>query len=125
MEMRSDRECRDRLVRAYEMMLDFYGLQLVSKELGTVRRKDGDTWKERYHHLNHSPHNYLRITRILKSLGELGYSHYQFPLLDFLSDEILHNHVLGNTRSSAVHFWIPSVVDEQQRIELQSKMTKS
>lgn len=35
----------------------------------------------RYRHLDSSFHNYLRITRILKCLGELGFEHYKWPFL--------------------------------------------
>lgn len=36
---------------------------------GDVRRSTATDWKRRYHNLNISSHNYLRITRILKFLG--------------------------------------------------------
>ena len=44
--------------------------------VGVVERSE--QWKSRYHHLSHSGHNWLRITRILKSLGELGVCTFVF-----------------------------------------------
>lgn len=40
-----------RVLRAYKMMLDFYGMELANDINGTVRRCE-KTWKERYKHLN-------------------------------------------------------------------------
>jgi len=52
------------------MMLDFYGLQLVNRETGEVAR--AMHYAARYRNLTMAPHNNLRITRILTSLGHLA-----------------------------------------------------
>ena len=52
------------------MMLHFYGMRLVDSATGKVAR--AEHYRGRYAHLNRSFHNYLRITRILKCLGECG-----------------------------------------------------
>ena len=52
------------------MMLDFYGMKMVNEETGEIDRTDN--FKARYRNLSFSRHNWLRITRILKSLGELN-----------------------------------------------------
>lgn len=46
-----EQETYERVLRAYEMMLDFYGLELADKHTGVVIRKEGD-WKERFAHFN-------------------------------------------------------------------------
>eukprot|EP00051_Salpingoeca_urceolata_P009941 m.120738 g.120738 ORF g.120738 m.120738 type:complete len:225 (-) comp16515_c0_seq3:270-944(-) len=53
-----------RVVRSYELMLDFYGMRLKDRDTGEIERSDN--WVRCYHNLNTSGHNYLRITRILK-----------------------------------------------------------
>ena len=62
------------------MMLEFYGIRLSDEKTGDLER--ADNWKERFHHLNHSMHNYLRITRILKCLGEMQLEHQRHHLYD-------------------------------------------
>ena len=55
------------LLKSFRMMLRFYGSDLESyqstKVVKTLR------YKLRYNNLKNRPHNYLRITRILKCLG--------------------------------------------------------
>jgi hypothetical protein len=98
--VKADPKCRARVVKSYQLMLHFYGMELANKETGEVSRaacalstdvvaqiKRASHWQARYRHLDNSFHNYLRITRILKSLGELGYEHYKWP---FLRVSVLH-----------------------------------
>ena len=47
--MRGDSNVLERLERSYELMLDFYGMVLVSKETGELRR--ADNWEDRYRNL--------------------------------------------------------------------------
>ena len=63
------------MVMAYEMMLNFYGLDLVDRKTGRVDVVHGAT--ARHLNLNSRWHNYMRITRILKCLGLFGFEHYQ------------------------------------------------
>ncbi|KEP47077.1 opioid growth factor receptor-like protein [Rhizoctonia solani 123E] len=79
-----------RLRRAYELMLDFYGMKLLDAESGLVGRKD-DGWKERYENLVSAAHNNSRITRILKCLSILSYPHYAAPfVLHVLNEQSEH-----------------------------------
>jgi hypothetical protein len=108
---------KDRIVKSYEMMLDFYGLKLVDKTTGKVER--GDNYKERYLHLNRSFHNYLRITRILKCLGLVGFEHYKKPLiLHFLTESFKHDE-LGNTTESCLKYWLPTLRKEEELVEME------
>ncbi|ELR17172.1 opioid growth factor receptor (ogfr) region protein, putative [Acanthamoeba castellanii str. Neff] len=102
--MREDFDIATRVIRSYRLMLNFYGLRLVSEVTGEVARWPG-IWRDRYDNLNWSGHNNLRITRILTSLGELGFQRYKKPLLDFLTKEITQNRQLPNCRSSLMGFW--------------------
>lgn len=42
-------EAKKRLVESYELMLGFYGIQLVNRETGEVKR--AENWKERFGNL--------------------------------------------------------------------------
>ncbi|CAG04073.1 unnamed protein product, partial [Tetraodon nigroviridis] len=86
---KNNEDAKKRLVESYELMLGFYGIRLVNKATGEVKR--ADNWKERFGNLERNMHNNLRITRILKSLGELGFRHYQAPLVRFFLEETLED----------------------------------
>ena len=45
-----DPDAFDRVLRSYEMMLDFYGMKLSDKTTGEIRR--AANWKDRFQHLN-------------------------------------------------------------------------
>ncbi|CAI9572824.1 unnamed protein product, partial [Staurois parvus] len=85
-EMKTDRVMRN-LLEAYKLMLGFYGLHLKNEDTGEVCR--AENWKERYANLNNHTYNNLWITRILKCLGELGFEHFQAPLVQFFLKETL------------------------------------
>lgn len=113
---KSSKEVRERLVRAYELMLGFYGIQLEDRDTGAVRR--AQNFQQRFHNLNSHSHNNLRITRILKSLGELGLEHYQAPLVRFFLEETLVRHKLPSVRQSALDYFLFAVRCRHQRREL-------
>lgn len=112
----ADDAARNRLRKSYELMLDFYGIALVNPETGEVER--AENWKQRFHNLNRNTHNSLRITRILKCLGTLGFEHYQAPLVRFFLKETLENGELENVKRSALDYFLFSVLDKAQRREL-------
>lgn len=63
-------------------------------------------------------HNNLRITRILKSLGELGFEHYQAPLVHFFLEETLVKKNLSSVKRSVLDYFLFAVLDKQKRKEL-------
>nr|XP_057908147.1 opioid growth factor receptor [Doryrhamphus excisus] len=109
-------DAKKRLVESYELMLGFYGMRLVNKETGEVTR--ADNWKERFGNLERNMHNNLRITRILKSLGELGFEHYQAPLVRFFLEETLIKKNLTSVKRSVLDYFLFAVLDKQKRQEL-------
>ncbi|XP_071750705.1 opioid growth factor receptor [Centroberyx gerrardi] len=109
-------EAKRRLVESYELMLGFYGIQLVNRETGEVKR--AENWKERFGNLERNMHNNLRITRILKSLGELGFEHYQAPLVRFFLEETLVKKNLSSVKRSVLDYFLFAVLDKQKRQEL-------
>ncbi|XP_057682755.1 opioid growth factor receptor [Corythoichthys intestinalis] len=109
-------DAKRRLVESYELMLGFYGIRLVNKEIGEVTR--AENWKERFGNLERNMHNNLRITRILKSLGELGFEHFQAPLVQFFLEETLVKKNLSNVKRSVLDYFLFAVLDKQKRQEL-------
>jgi len=65
-----------------------------------------------------SSHNYRGITRILVSLGELGFERYQAPLVSKLLEEAVVYKTLPNTLRSAMKYWIDAMKDDQERQEM-------
>lgn len=64
------------LLESFRIMLRFYGFELVSTMDGTIVAKSSDFNERKQVWLSRCNHNYLRITRILKSLTILGLSHF-------------------------------------------------
>lgn len=62
-----------------------------------------------------SYHNYLRITRILKSLGEFGYEHLKGNFVKFILHEGMVEVTLSNVIDSCVKYWIGVLKDEDER----------
>jgi hypothetical protein len=58
-------------------MLNFYGMRLVDEQTGEVEREP-KIWRERYTNMNKNTHNHLRVSRIITSLGELGFKRYKY-----------------------------------------------
>ncbi|XP_063071877.1 opioid growth factor receptor-like protein 1 [Engraulis encrasicolus] len=112
----ADEAAKERLRTSYELMLDFYGIKLVNDKTGEVER--AQHWESRFDNLNWNTHNNLRITRILKCLGTLGFKHYQVPLVRFFLRETLVNRQLENVKSSVLDYFMFSVLDKAQRRKL-------
>eukprot|EP00771_Trimastix_marina_P002063 gnl/Trimastix_PCT/3173.p1 GENE.gnl/Trimastix_PCT/3173~~gnl/Trimastix_PCT/3173.p1 ORF type:complete len:290 (+),score=60.41 gnl/Trimastix_PCT/3173:36-905(+) len=117
--IKSNPVLQDRVLRLYEMMLDFYGFEL-DRESKQVRR--ASNYAERLAHLNRSSHNYLRITRILKSLGELGMEDYKRPFLERLTEECLVHGTIANATDSLVNYWIPVLRGNAERAAMQARL---
>ncbi|XP_051945624.1 opioid growth factor receptor-like protein 1 [Xyrauchen texanus] len=111
-EFQSTREATRRFLLAYTIMLDFFGIKLLDKN-GNVAR--APNWQDRFQHLNESQHNYLRITRILKSLGELGFEKFKLPLVRLLLEEALVEGMLPNMRHSALEYFVYTLRQHAQR----------
>ncbi|XP_012501485.1 PREDICTED: opioid growth factor receptor-like protein 1 [Propithecus coquereli] len=68
--------------------------------------------------INLSQHNYLRITRILKSLGELGYESFKSPLVKFILHEALVENTIPNIKQSALEYFVYTIRDRRERRNL-------
>ncbi|XP_028578523.2 opioid growth factor receptor-like protein 1 isoform X1 [Podarcis muralis] len=114
-EFKKTKEAIRRFLLAYKMMLEFFGIKLIDKT-GNVAR--ASNWQERFQHLNESQHNYLRITRILKSLGELGYESFKPPLVKFILHEALVEDTISNIKQSALEYFVYTIRDRRERRKL-------
>lgn len=119
--MRKSPEIRLRIYKSYMLILDFFGMELAD---GSGRLKRSKNWKECYRNLNNSFHNYLRITRILKCLGEMDMEWLKFPFLLHCLEEMFVFNQLRNCRQSCEKFWIPTLRNEKMRQILLSVFTK-
>ncbi|CAF0756255.1 unnamed protein product [Adineta ricciae] len=113
--IKSDPKALKRLLESYRMMLGFYGFELVDEQSGQIRRLRGDNYKSRFRNLNTSSHNYLRITRILKCLGEFDYEHLKFPFLERVLYESIIENTLPNCLRSCKDYWIETLRDQGER----------
>lgn len=100
-----DGKAMTNVLRGLRMMLRFYGMELRftrAKKTPTTRAGSGGIalaatirrtrraveWAEQYDNLSISAHNYLRISRILQFLGEVGLESVKVAWLRFLMNEI-------------------------------------
>lgn len=89
---RKNDELSIRLSTSLDVMLKFYGLKSMFIADGTMKISRASDFNIRSREwLNPGNHNYLRITRILKSLHILGLSYLAHALFTCL-DEIYHKH---------------------------------
>nr|XP_013809016.1 PREDICTED: opioid growth factor receptor [Apteryx mantelli mantelli] len=109
-------EVMQRFERAYQLMLRFYGITLTNQKTGELKR--AENWTERFQNLNRFSHNNLRITRILKCLGEMGYEHYQVHLVKFFLTETLVKETLPNVKRSALDYFLFTIRSKRKRREL-------
>ncbi|XP_067876218.1 opioid growth factor receptor-like protein 1 isoform X2 [Heterodontus francisci] len=110
------KKAKSNYLQVYEIMLDFFGMKLEDKSTGSVAR--ASNWKERFQHLNESQHNYLRITRILKSLGEFKFESFQIHLVRFLLHEALVEETLPNMLHSALEYFVYTIKSRKERRRL-------
>lgn len=68
-----------------------------------------------------SKHNFRRITRMIKSLGELGFEHYQANLVMFLMEETVVHRTVPSAEEHAMRFWIEAIHDDQERDEVRRR----
>lgn len=118
----NDDDMQKRLIKSYELMLDFYGCKLVDEKTGKIKRSEN--YKERYRNLNYSGHNYLRITRILKCLGICGLEHLKKPFIKHFIKELYKKKELRNIKDSLFSFWLPTLRYETHLIDMETYAEK-
>lgn len=66
-------DLHDRLERSAHVMAGFYGLEIAHEDSGVVVRRSSSFDERRRDWLTRGNHNFLRLTRIMKSLATLGH----------------------------------------------------
>ncbi|KAJ7069677.1 opioid growth factor receptor conserved region-domain-containing protein [Mycena amicta] len=116
--IKEDPVAMKRLLSSYKLMLDFYGMQLVSEETGAVDRSlPPRNYAPRYENLVYSSHNYLRISRILKCLSEFGYERLNAGFLLHVLCEQSEAKQLNVQRlcASMDRWWANCIRNEEER----------
>ncbi|KAF4577351.1 hypothetical protein EYR40_009290 [Pleurotus pulmonarius] len=116
--LKSNPEAISRILGSYRLMLDFYGMRLVSKETGMLSRTlPPRNYAARYKNLCRSTHNNLRISRILKCLSEFGLEHLNAGfLLHVLNEQTEHGELnTYSIRSSMDSWWSNCIRNEDER----------
>ncbi|KDE07615.1 hypothetical protein MVLG_02080 [Microbotryum lychnidis-dioicae p1A1 Lamole] len=80
--LRTDPGVQRRFRKSFEIMLDFYGFELDDFDAGTIKRSEN--YEARYRNLVKNSHNWLRVSRILKSCAEFGLEYLNAALLLFI-----------------------------------------
>ncbi|PPQ67715.1 hypothetical protein CVT25_009321 [Psilocybe cyanescens] len=117
-EMMADPVVIGRIIQSYRLMLDFYGMRLVSAETGLVDRAlPPRNYAARYQNLVRSSHNNLRISRILKCTSEMGLERLNAGfLLHVLSEQSELNELNSRgIRSSMDRWWANCIRNEEER----------
>jgi len=125
--MKADPEIIQRLQRSYEIMLDFYGMQLVSVDSGLVGRASPPRdYASRYQNLVRAPHNNLRISRILKCLSEFGLEHLNVGFLLHVLSEQSQSHGLNTPgiRGSMDGWWANCIRNREDRDRVHTLIQK-
>ena len=104
-----------RVIKSLSLMLDFYGMEISStNSLMITRHSDRRICSKQYYNLIESYHNYLRITRIFKSMVELGQHDYVPSIMLFMLAEQSQNGRLDGRelKASMDRYWVYCMRDK-------------
>lgn len=104
--IRQDPELNSRVKRAFEMMLDFFGMELCNYN----QFKLADNADERLEHINEwGSESFVKINRILLSLKELGLEYLMLPWIRFLAKLVYKEKTLDKAEQSLQEYWIETL----------------
>jgi len=123
--MTEDETIMGRILTSYKLMLDFYGMRLENEATGLISRSENHTTQ--YRNLCRSPHNNLRISRILKFLSELGREHLNYGfLLHVLNEQSEHGQLnTSMIRGSMDRWWANCIRGHQERDWINERITRA
>ncbi len=107
--IRHSPEMQTRVLASLALMLDFYGMEISpTNSLLITRHSDRRICQKQFRNLTESYHNYLRITRIFKSLVELGQQDYVPSIMLFILAEQSENGQLDgrDLKASMDRYWV-------------------
>merc|ERR1712217_532091 len=118
-----DPACLVKLLTSYKLAMDFFGFTLVDVSTGQLGRTANCV--DRFANLNTKQHNFLRLNRIIKWLGEFNLTHYQPELIRALARATFEppRH-LWDMRKSLREFFVRLIKDENERSQLSGAVTQ-
>lgn len=111
---KNDVAIRRRVIKVYKFMLNYYGRKLVNAQTGEIARKVANNVTDKY---LKNKHEFMRITRMLKFFGEIGFDRLQAPLCEHFLGEVSQGN-LKKVKPSLINFWLPVLRDVTKREEL-------
>jgi hypothetical protein len=140
--MKADPAIQERLLRSTETMLDFYGIRFERvSENGFKLSRCVETCQEQFRDLNIYSHNYLRITRMCKCLGDLGFDNLQCDIVNFFIRECFEFQnippleesddceppicYLVNLRSSLEKYWVGTIRNDGTRRSFEERIAQA
>lgn len=143
-QFREDENLMKRYLKSIDLIFDYFGLKLTftqqpqsNEQTENEQRQQQQqqqqpnliiiernprTWKERYHQLNTTPKLHKRVSRVLKSVGEMGFEDLKVALVQHFVKEISENKELDRLRAVALAYWVPTILDEQTRNDLSAQL---
>jgi len=123
--MQSSPVIQRRFVQTLKMMLNFWGCQIVDQDGSNqllvpekIRVERCDEWSDRLLNTRTHGHNNMRISRMLKCCGELGFEHYKRPIIEFFIHECFGEHAFlseSHCVASCRDYWVETLRDDQER----------
>ena len=110
--MQNEREVAINYKRALNIMLSFWGMEIAFHGFNSIHIERSNEWDECKNNLINNPHNFIRITRFIKSLECFGMSKYQEPLVTFLITEVFETKSLVSAKHSLLKHWIKAISHE-------------
>ena len=120
--IRENPQLQDRVRKSYKLMLHFYGMEMKDEATGELQRHAD--YSDPYENLNYSMHNHLRITRILKHLGEVGLEHYKKPFILHVLTEVYENGELAQCKNSCLNYWAAVLRNAPDLTEIEAYVRK-
>lgn len=116
--MKADPTVILRVKKSFQLMLDFYGWDFDITSESITRSAH---WEECFENLSFSSHNWLRVTRILKHLSEMGLEHLGEKWLSAVQDEIYTTKALHRCQKSFEDYWINAFRDSSVTTRLDAR----
>lgn len=111
--IQADDGAMTRIRRAYQLIVDFWGFELVDLEIGTLRCSA--VCEARFANLNTAfNHNFMRISRVLNCLNATGWKHYVQPMLKALYIEVYETRRLVCCNQSFASHWVQQLGKDWQ-----------
>lgn len=99
--LRKDPFVREQMRKAFELMLEFYGLETSKAPNGTIttikEKENSNFWK------NTTGHNRNRISRILKSMTAMGLHKEAAIFQDFLAEQAKKNVITNKEKGDSIN----------------------